>query len=336
MNGEHSASPRRGERRKRNPPRDMKRMLRIGWIALGLMLALSVGLLIRLALYDPAPAEPAPPSPAVEPGPAGSAFSGPAATPSTDEGRGGRWVKITGFDCDYEPPGEITVGRLTDVDLTEIAGQLCDNARAAGWGELIWSVTDGTLQLRARDFARLSAADYEKQTAFLAGPQPENMARTFLENCGLVLLLKNYGLSLGLEAENNNGEISFYGNGSAPGAECSARFDFLFTGAFNQALIRATYLADAVTTDKVVKPRKAAEDAVTWTPGAEGQTRVTDVELRHIRGIPFYVFTCGDGTAAYALAVEEEVLSQVPGAEEIYGQLLSGGIRENTVVPGVE
>ena len=335
MNGEHSASPGRGERRRKPRSGDMKRMLRLGWIALGLLLVLSVGVLVRLALHDPTPPA-AEPAPTRDPGPAGSAFTGPAATPNTDEGEGGRWVRITGFDCDYEPPREVTVGRLTDVDLSQIADRLCENARAAGWGELTWSADGGSLQLRPRSYTPLSAADYEKQKAFLAGTQPENMARTFLENSRLIPLLGEFGLTMSTQAENTDGEISFHGTGDAPGSECSARFDFLFTGAFNQAVIRATYLADALSTDRLAKPKTAAETAVTWAEGGEGPTRVTAVELRHIRGIPFYVFTCADGTAAYALAVEEEVLSAVPGAEDIYRQLLSGGIREKEIYPGAE
>ena len=46
MNGEHSASPRREGRRKKGSSRDMDRLLRTGWVILGLLLALSVGLLL--------------------------------------------------------------------------------------------------------------------------------------------------------------------------------------------------------------------------------------------------------------------------------------------------
>ena len=340
MNGEKSAPSRREGQRKRPAPRNTNRLLRLGWVFLGLMLALSVGVLLALLLHPEGEAAPqaADPAPAaVDPGPAGSAFTGsPAALPA-EEGQSGRKVNITGFDFEYEPPREVVLGRLDTLDLSALAQQLCDNVRAAGWGECVWSITEnGSLLIRAKDPAPLSAADYDRQTAFLESSQPENMARTFLENSRLITLLKDYGLYMSTAAENNSGEISFHGVGDVPGTECTAKFAFLFTGAFNQAVIRATCLADAVTTDKVVKLGSAARRAVTWTPGGENETRAASAELRHIRGLPFYVFECTDGTAAYALAVEEDALSAVPGAREIYDELLSEGIQDNLTVPGAE
>ena len=338
MNGNHAASPRRGEGRSKprgRAPKNTKGMLLAGWLFLGLMLVLSVGLLVHLLTQKPQ-AVPQP-MPTADPGPAGSAFSGPVQALTTDEGRGGRAVAIKGIDCDFMPPKEVVVGRLETVDLTETAREVSRNVQAAGWGETVWSLTDnGSLLLRAKDLTPLSAADYDRQTAFLASSQPENMARTFLENSRLIPLLKNYGITLSTAAENTDGEISFHGTGDTPGAECTARFTFLFTGAFNQAVIRAVHLADAVTTDRLVSVKQAASSAVTWSAGGEASTRVTGVELRHIRGIPFYVLTCADGTVAYALAVEEEVLDAVPGAGDVYKHLLSGGIQDNIAIPGAE
>ena len=341
MNGEKSVQPRREGQRKRPAPRNANRLLRAGWVFLGLMLVLSVGTLLALLLRPSREGnqntEPSGAPAAVDPGPAGSAFTGSPAVLPAEDGQSGRPVNITGFDCEYEPPGEVTVGRLDTLDLSAAAQQLCDNARSTGWGECVWSVTEnGSLLMRAKDPTPLAAADYDKQTAFLNGSQPENLARTFLENSRLITLLKDYGLYMSTAAENNNGEISFHGIGDVPGTECTAKFAFLFTGAFNQAVIRATCLADAVTTDKMVRLSAAVRHAVTWDVGGEDQTRVTAVELRHIRGIPFFVFECADGTTAYALAVEEEALSAVPGAEEIYQQLIAEGIQDNLTVPGAE
>jgi hypothetical protein len=84
------------------------------------------------------------------------------------------------------------------------------------------------------------------------------------------------------------------------------RFTFLFTGAFNQAVVRAVYLADAVPVRDLVPLAKAVTRAVTWDGGGEAVTAVTGVELRSIRGVPFYVLSCADGTVAYALAVTED------------------------------
>lgn len=229
------------------------------------------------------------------------------------------------------------MGRLDTLDLSAVAQQLCDNIRAAGWGECVWSITEnGALLLRAKDPTPLSAADYDRQTAFLKGSQPENLARTLLDNSHLITLLRDFGLYMSPNPTNNAGEISFHGVGDVPGTECSARFAFLFTGAFNQAVIRATCLTDTASTDRVVRLNTAARHAVTWTPGGSARVRVTSVELRHIRGLPFYVFECDDGIAAYALAVEEDALSAVPGAAELYKELLDEGIQDNLTVPGAE
>ena len=338
MSGEHAASSRRGAGRgKPNRRGSLRGILIAGWILLAALLVLSVVLLAHLLTRsDPEPA--AVSAPAVGPGPAGSAFSGEGPALSTGEGKGGRAVKIRSIDCAFNLPGEVTIGRLETLDLSGIAQQVGDNVRSAGWGETVWSVTEnGTLLIRAKNLAALTPADYERQAAFLTGPQPENMARTFLENSRLIPMLRDYGLVLDTAAENNNGEISFRGAGNTPGTECTARFTFLYTGAFNQAVIRAVYLADAVSTDKVLTLKQAAADAVTWSAGdGEGSVSVIGAELRHIRGIPFYVLDCSDGTAAYALAVEEEALDLVPGAADVYRQLLRDGIQDNISIPGAE
>ena len=180
----------------------------------------------------------------------------------------------------------------------------------------------------------LSGDDFERQSAYLASDKPEAAARTFLENSRLAALLQPYGLHLDLTAENNGGEITFRGVGDAPQSRCSVQLTFLYTGAFSQAVIRAVYLADTVTTRDVLSLNKAMDRAVTWDAGSGEATRVTAVELRHVRGLPFYVLTCADGTVAFALAISEETLALCPGAAETYRQMLADGIQDNLVMPG--
>ena len=334
MRGNHAAPSRRED--KKTPEKHgagSSPLLKAGWAFLGVMLILAGAMIVHLSSSKDPGAEPAP---TVAPGPAGSAFTGQGTVDlTTGEGQGGRAVKIRGVDCDFTPPEEVTLGRLAYVDLSELGQTVADNVRAAGWGETVWSVTDnGMLLLRAKEPKVLSGDDFDRQTAYLASDKPEAAARTFLENSRLVSLLRPYGLYLDLTAENNGGEITFRGTGDAPQSRCSVQLTFLYTGAFSQAVIRGVYLADAVTTRDVLNLNRAMDHAVTWSAGSGEGTRVTAVELRHVRGIPFYVLTCDDGTTAFALAVGEETLSQVPGAAETYRQMLSEGIQDNLVMPG--
>lgn len=328
----------RGDDKKKKtarPSNGTNRLLGIGWGFLAAVLVLAAAVSLRLALGDGDGEDPAP---TIDPGPAGSAFGGDGVqTLTTDEGDGGRTVNITGMDCAYTEPEEITFGLLENVDVSGIGTQAAENLRAAGWGEITWSQTEeGMLLLRSVDPPVLGGGDFEEQAAFLDSDKPEAFARTFLENSGMVSLLRDYGISLNTsQVENNDGEIVFTGTSSQPGGTCELRMIFFYTGAFNQATLRATYLAGAVSTDRVVPLRRAVKNAVTWTSGS-GETRVTQVELRHIRGLPFYVFTCDDGTVAYALAVEENALDGVPGAAEVYQELLGGGIENNVTVSGLE
>ena len=343
MSKHSQPSGRHGDNQKRRaaPRREQSgthTALVIGWAFLGLMILLAVAAIIALLPRREKPAAPAAPQATTAPGPGGSAFVNPETTApplSTQDGQGGRSVVISDILCDYAEPEEVVVGTLQSVDLTALAESVIQNVRSAGWGEVEYTVTEnGSLLLHAASLPQLSAADYEKQTDFLASSQPENLARTFLDNSGLIGLLRQYGLNLSSAAENNGGEITFRGTGDAPQAECSVRFTFLFTGAFNQAVVRAVYLSDAVTVRDIVPLKRAVAHAVTWDAGEEAVTAVTGVELRHVRGIPFYVLTCSDGTVAYALAVTEDALGQVPGAEAVYRELLSGGIQDNIAIPG--
>ena len=128
--------------------------------------------------------------------------------------------------------------------------------------------------------------------------------------------------------------ITFRGRGQDERTECTVQFSFLYTGAFNQAVLRGTYLAGAVTTDKVLSLKKAAENAVTWGSADNGAVDVVSAELRSIRGLPFYAMTCSDGTVAYALAVPETELDAVPGGREIYEKMMEDGIQEYMEIPG--
>ena len=340
VKGTHSAPSRRREGAKKPaPPRktgDGHRGLRIaGWGFLGAVILLAAVVFFRLL---PERADTPAVVPTAAPGPAGSAFTARGEQElSTDDGRGGRSVSVKAVDCGFMPPEEITFGRLSTVDLSDIGKKVSDNVRAAGWGETVWSVTEnGALLLRAANMTALSGADFEKQSAFLKTDKPEQISRTFLDNSGLIGLLRDYGLTLSTQVENNDGEIIFRGTGTLPGCECTARFTFLYTGAFDQAMIRAVYLADAVTVTDVVPLSKAASRAVTWMAGTGESVVVTDAELRHVRGLPFYVLTCSDGTTAFALAVDEDALSAVPGAREIYDSLMADGIENNVALSGGE
>ena len=340
VKGSHSAPSRRREGAKKAAPSRKagagNRGIQIaGWGFLGAVILLAAVVFLRLLPErEEAPAI----VPTAAPGPAGSAFThlGDQELPVGD-GRGGRSVSIKTVDCGYMPPAEITFGRLSTVDLSDIGKRVSDNVRASGWGETVWSVTEnGALLIRAANMTPLSGADFEKQSDFLKTEKPEQISRTFLDNSGLIGLLRDYGLTLSTQVENNNGEIIFRGTGTLPGCECTARFTFLYTGAFDQAVIRAIYLADAVTVSDVVPLSKAAFRAVTWMAGAGESVVVTDAELRHVRGLPFYALTCSDGTTAFALAVDEDALSAVPGARETYEGLMSDGIENNVTLSGGE
>ena len=338
--GTHSAPSRRREGAKKAAPARKagaghRGMLLAGWGFLAAVILLAAAVFVRLLPErEEAPAI----VPTAAPGPAGSAFTVQTEQQlSSGDGRGGRSVSVKSVDCGFMPPAEITFGRLSTVDLSDIGKKVSDNVRAAGWGDTVWSVTEnGALLIRAANMTALSGADFEKQSAFLKTDKPEQISRTFLDNSGLIGLLRDYGLTLSTQVENNDGEILFRGTGTLPGCECTARFTFLYTGAFDQAVIRAVYLADAVTVSDVIPLSKAASRAVTWMAGTGESVVVTDAELRHVSGLPFYALTCSDGTTAFALAVDEDALSAVPGARETYDSLMSDGIENNVSLSGGE
>lgn len=323
--------PQHGHQKKRKPIRQDVWFLRI-LLGAALALSLALALLIRGCGGKSA-------APAATPAPVGigSAYSvtTTAAPIRTAEGSLGRKVEVAGFQTDFTPPRSVTLGVLKSVDLTALGESVRSNAAATGWGEIVYSLGgNGELLLRNSTQIVLGGTDFERQEAFLTTDLPENLARTFLENSGLIPLLKGCGLTLDLAAERNKGLITFRGRGDAPGAECELSFSFLYTGAFNQAILRATALEGSLTTDRVLTLKKAADNAVTWSSEDRGKITVVEAELRQIHGLPFYVFTGSEGTVAYALAVEESVLASVPGAEELYHEMMQSGIQEYTEVSG--
>ena len=326
-------------RRSRRAPQS--RVMLVGWIFLGLMLVAAVAAIILLlpGRGESGAAEtPSLSVPKLDPGAGGSAFQTDTTAPPIEAGSSGagRRVAVGKIECDYTPPETVTLGVLKNVDLTAIGESVAANAAANGWGSVTYSVSDsGSLLLQNPTASPLTPDNYDKQTDFLASSQPEAAARTFLEHSGLIPLLRAYGLELGTAAENNNGEITFRGTGSAAQSECSVRFSFLYTGEFNQAVVRAVYL-DGASDVPALSLKKAAANAVTWDGAADGTVSVTAAELRSVRGIPFYALTCSDGTVAYALAVEENALDTVSGAREVYEEILRDGLREYVEISGAE
>ena len=344
MNDKRGSSRNRDSGRRRAAPRRGGKdasLLLIGWIFLGVVLILAVAA-IALLLPGRAAGEKTGPDPAPTALPAGSsggsAFAAEETAPPLTyaEGTGGRLVDVGRIRCDFTEPESITFGVLRGVDMSAVAPTLVSNAAATGWGtlECSWSDDTGYLLLRASQHPVLNGDDLERQEAFLASAQPENLARTFMDNIGLIPLLRDYGITLTNYAENNDGMITFRGRGQDEQSQCSVEFSFLFNGAFNQAVVRAVYLSGEVTTDKVLSLKKAAQSAVTWSSAESGAVDVTAVELRSIRGLPFYVLTCSDETVAYALAVPESELDASAGARQIYEGMMRDGIQEYMEIPG--
>ena len=336
-------APSRNNGRRADPRHGGKdaRLLLIGWIFLGVVLILAVAAIALLLPDRSAPrgtdAAPAPTAlPAGSSG--GSAFAAETTAPPLTyaEGTGGRLVDVGRIRCDFTEPESITFGVLRGVDTSAMAPTLAANAAASGWGTLTYSYSSDTgyLLLRAEDHPVLNGDDFDRQEAFLASAQPENLARTFMDNVGLIPLLRDYGITLTNYAENNDGMITFRGRGQDAQTECTIQFSFLFTGAFNQAVLRGTFLDGAVTTDKVLTLKKAAQSAVTWGSAESGTVDVVSAELRSIRGLPFYVLTCSDGTVAYALAVPESELDAASGTRQVYEDMMRNGIQEYIEVPG--
>ena len=335
-------TPRKEETSSRRARRaSQKKVMLIGWIFLGVMLAAALAAVILLLPgRDKAPdTEDRPLSvPQLNPGVGGSAFQTEQTAPPIETGNAGsgRRVSVNRFDCDYTPPETVTLGVLKSVDLTALGETVAATVAANGWGSVTYSVSEnGSLLLQNPGAPALTPDNYEKQEAFLASSRPENAARTFLEHSGLIGLLRSYGLELGTAAENDNGVITFRGTGSTAQSECSVRFSFLYTGDFNQAVVRAVYL-DGAADVPALAPKKAASNAVTWDSADEGAVSVTAVELRSVRGLPFYAFTCSDGSVAYALAADESALDSLPGARELYEEIMRDGLREYVEIRGAE
>lgn len=334
--------PRQEENTSRRARRaSQKKVMLAGWIFLGVMLIAAIAAIILLLPgRDKTPdTEDRPLSvPQLNPGAGGSAFQTEQTAAPIETGKtgSGRRVSVNRFDCDYTPPDTVTLGVLKSVDLTALGETVAANVAANGWGSVTYSVSEnGSLLLQNPNAPALTPDNYDRQEAFLASSQPENAARTFLEHSGLIGLLRNYGLELGTAAENDNGVITFRGMGSTAQSECSVRFSFLYTGDFNQAVLRAVYL-DGAADVPALAIKKAASNAVTWDSADDGTVSVTAVELRSVRGLPFYAFTCSDGSVAYALACDESALDSVSGAREIYEETMRDGLREYVEISGAE
>lgn len=246
---------------------------------------------------------------------------------------GGNQAKISRVP-DTDTPGTLTLGLAEAVDFSADADTIAANLAQAGWGRLKWSVSsDGGLLLYNPEAPVLSPEDYEKQTAWLETSGPEQQARTFLQNSGVLRRLEARGYTLDLTAIHKEGDIAFEGSDAA-GMPCSIRFSFLYTGSFNQAVLTAETMENTSVTDRVISAKRASDKAHTWNGTGAEAVEALSCELRSIRGIPFWVYHCADGSTAYALAVEEEALSQVPGLAGTYAGLMELGLQEYVFVPG--
>ena len=119
-------TPRKEETSSRRARRaSQKKVMLIGWIFLGVMLAAALAAVILLLPgRDKAPdTEDRPLSvPQLNPGVGGSAFQTEQTAPPIETGNAGsgRRVSVNRFDCDYTPSETVTLGVLRSVDLAAI------------------------------------------------------------------------------------------------------------------------------------------------------------------------------------------------------------------------
>ena len=259
----------------------------------------------------------------------------PPQTGGLSGAEGGSSVIINGIQCAFTPPAELTFGVVESLDLTDIADTICANAARSGWGSLTHTRSDdGSLLFYPVNAATLPGAKLEEQAAFMAGSQPENLARTFLTDSGIYNQLAAHGINLSLEMDRQGGALVFRGSADGVESESWVRLSFLYDGSLNQMKVYAVHLADAVTTQAIVPLEKAASQAVSWSSAGLSATQVTAAEIRMVKGIPFYALTCADGTTAYALAVEESALEASPRAKAVYEELMLTGIQEYVRLEG--
>lgn len=315
--------------RKHSPAPSSRSIMLAGWIFLGVAIAVAVvAIVVLLGQKEPelSPWEPTYPS---------NETVAPPQTGGTAGADGGTSVIINGIQCSFTPPAELTFGVVDKVDLTGIADTICANAARSGWGSLTYRTSDdGSLVFSPAKAAVLPGDKYEEQAAFMNSSRPEDLARTFLTDCGIYNHLANYGITLSLDMERTGGGLLFRGTSGGPESESWVRLSFLYDGSLNQMKVYATELADAVTTQAVLPLEKAASQAVSWNSTGLSATQVTAAEIRSIGGVPFYVFTCADGTTAYSLAVEKSALEASPRAKAAYEQRMLTGIQEYVRLEG--
>lgn len=300
-----------------------------GWIFLAVaILAAVVAIVLLLGQKEPE-------VPAWEPTYPSNETVAPPQTGSTAGDKGGSRVIINGIQCDFTPPAELTFGVVESVDLSAIADTLCANAGRAGWGALVSRQSgDGSLLIYRQNASVLPGDKYEEQAAFMESSRPEDLARTFLTDCGIYNHLANYGINLSLEMERTEGALLFRGSADGLESESWVRLSFMYDGSLNQMKVYAVHLANPVTTQAVVPLEMAASQAVCWTSTGLSATQVTAAEIRSVKGIPFYALTCTDGSTAYALAVEESALDANPAARAVYEEVMLTGIQEYVRLEG--
>lgn len=318
-------------KRTRNSDFSHNRLIRLaGWAFLAVAIIAAVVAIVFLAKKDDTKL------PVWEPVyPSSSNGTETSAGGSLSGDSGGRGVIIDGIQCAFTPPAELTFGVVESVDLSAIAGRVCDNARAAGWGQIVSSLSeDGSLLFYRENASVLPGDKYEEQAKFLQSSRPEDLARTFLTDSRLYDLLAGEGIRLSLDIQRDGGALLFRGSADGVQTESWVRLSFLYDGSLNQVKVYAVHLADPITTAEVLSLEKAAANAVSWSSSGSAATQVTAAEIRSVSGIPFYVLTCADGTTAYALAVKESVLDESPGARAVYDELMLTGIQEYVRVEG--
>ena len=149
-------TPRKEETSSRRARRaSQKKVMLIGWIFLGVMLAAALAAVILLLPgRDKAPdTEDRPLSvPQMISGKAKDTIEETEQTaPPIETGNAGsgRRVSVNRFDCDYTPPETVTLGVLKSVDLTALGETVAANVAANGWGSVTYSVSEnGSLLLQ--------------------------------------------------------------------------------------------------------------------------------------------------------------------------------------------
>lgn len=246
------------------------------------------------------------------------------------------------IETEYDEPSDLYIAKQSSVQLTEEDMEtIIHNLTETGWNDVtgrlssFQSDTQFVLNLsQPETFDYSSLGEKDEIPNFTATEKHVEFAKQFLNDSGIINVLKGHGVELSNQPSDETFATLFYGYYQGFRTETYLRLHFSPDGTLGDAQLYVVSFEDPLLTSKILPLEEAIKDAFycsVCTGLGDDKYSIISVEAVYKSGLPFYELELHNeqnGTImnGYALAVDYNEIESDEELMKVFDNLMRDGI----------